>query len=306
MPHVSIIIPVYNEARNVPVLVHSVLHTLATTSYTYTIILVDDGSTDGTLEAIQLLAQENAKVKYISFSRNFGHQVALKAGLDAATGDCVISMDGDMQHPTDLLLPMLAKYEQGYDVVYTIRQNANVTGLVKRKTSNLYYTLLNMLTDVPVENGAADFRLLSRQVHDVLRNMPEQDLFFRGMVKWVGFKQIALEYTPQPRASGSTKYTFKKMFSLALNGILAFSKKPLYLAAYLGILFSGLALLYIPYIIYSLAYGHVISGWASVIATITFFGGVQLLLLGIIGIYIGRIFIQSKQRPTYIIKQSNL
>lgn len=306
MINVSIVIPIYNEEKNILLLVQNISTILNTTKYAYQLILVDDGSNDGTLTTLQNLAYQNNTIKYISFSRNFGHQIALKAGLDAATGDCVISMDGDMQHPPELLLPMLEKYEQGYDVVYTIRKQHEDIGYIKQKTSSMYYTLLNKLSEVQVENGAADFRLLTQQVLHIIRNMPEQDLFFRGIIKWIGFKQIAIEYNPKLRANGSTKYTYKKMFTLALNGILSFSKKPLYLAAYLGIGFSALSLLYIPYITISLIYGVTISGWASVIATITFFGGLQLLLLGVIGLYIGRLFMQSKQRPLYIIKESNL
>ncbi len=306
MKHVSIITPVYNEEKNIPLLVSTIATVLKDLPYSYHIIMVDDGSSDGTLSVIKEQTAIHATVKYISFSRNFGHQNALKAGLDMATGDCVISMDGDMQHPADLIPVMLAKYEEGYDVVYTIRQEDKNLPAFKKSTSNFYYKILNRLSDVKVDKGAADFRLMSMKVTEAVRNLPEQDLFFRGIVKWVGFKQVALEYNPQERVHGSTKYTIRKMVSLALNGILSFSKKPLYLAAYLGIIFSTLSLLYIPYIAYSYFYGHPISGWASVIATITFFGGLQLLILGVIGIYIGRMFIQMKNRPMYIVKESNI
>jgi polyisoprenyl-phosphate glycosyltransferase len=306
MKHVSIITPVYNEEKNIPLLVNTIATVMKDLPYHYNVIMVDDGSSDGSLSVIKEQVTIHPEVKYISFSRNFGHQNALKAGLDMAIGDCVISMDGDMQHPADLIPVMLAKYEEGYDVVYTIRQEDKNLPAFKKSSSNFYYKILNRLSDVKVDKGAADFRLMSMKVTEAVRNLPEQDLFFRGIVKWVGFKQIALEYNPQERVHGSTKYTIRKMVSLALNGILSFSKKPLYLAAYLGIIFSTLSLLYIPYIAYSYFYGHPISGWASVIATITFFGGLQLLILGVIGIYIGRMFIQMKNRPMYIVKESNL
>jgi polyisoprenyl-phosphate glycosyltransferase len=306
MKHVSIITPVYNEEKNIPLLINTIATVMKDLSYSYNVIMVDDGSSDGTLSVIKEYTAKYPEIKYISFSRNFGHQNALKAGLDMAMGDCVISMDGDMQHPADLIPVMLAKYEEGYDVVYTIRLEDKSLPTLKKSTSNFYYRILNRLSDVKVDKGAADFRLMSMKVTEVVRNLPEQDLFFRGIVKWVGFKQIALEYNPQERVHGSTKYTIRKMVSLALNGILSFSKKPLYLAAYLGIIFSTLSILYIPYIAYSYFFGHPISGWASVIVTITFFGGLQLLILGVIGIYIGRMFIQIKNRPMYIVKESNI
>jgi polyisoprenyl-phosphate glycosyltransferase len=306
MKHVSIITPVYNEEKNIPLLINTIATVMKDLSYSYNVIMVDDGSSDGTLSVIKEYTAKYPEIKYISFSRNFGHQNALKAGLDMAMGDCVISMDGDMQHPADLIPVMLTKYEEGYDVVYTIRLEDKSLPTLKKSTSNFYYRILNRLSDVKVDKGAADFRLMSMKVTEVVRNLPEQDLFFRGIVKWVGFKQIALEYNPQERVHGSTKYTIRKMVSLALNGILSFSKKPLYLAAYLGIIFSTLSILYIPYIAYSYFFGHPISGWASVIVTITFFGGLQLLILGVIGIYIGRMFIQIKNRPMYIVKESNI
>jgi polyisoprenyl-phosphate glycosyltransferase len=306
MKHVCIITPVYNEEKNVPLLVATIHQVMAPLPYSYNIILVDDGSSDNTLQVIKEQALANDKINYISFSRNFGHQNALKAGLDMASGDCVISMDGDMQHPADLIPAMLAKYEEGYDVVYTIRQDDKKLPALKKATSTIFYKLLNSLSDVKVDKGAADFRLMSMQVAEVVRSLPEQNLFFRGIIKWVGFKQLAIEYHPQERVHGRTKYTVRKMVGLAVNGILSFSKKPLYIAAYLGIFFSTVSLLYIPYIIYSYYYGHAISGWASVIATVTFFGGLQLFILGVVGLYIGRMFTQLKNRPVYIVKESNI
>ncbi len=306
MKHICIVTPVFNEEKNIPLLITSIKDVLQTIPYAFTIILVDDGSSDKSLQVIKEEAAKNTNIKYISFSRNFGHQNALKAGLDMASGDCVISMDGDMQHPADLIPAMVSKYEEGYDIVYTIRQDENNLPSFKKSSSNFYYKILNKLSDVKVDKGAADFRLMSMQVTETVRNLPEQDVFFRGIVKWVGFKQIALEYNPNERVHGKTKYTIRKMVNLALNGILSFSKKPLYIAAYLGIIFSTLSILYIPYILYSYFIGNAVSGWVSVIATITFFGGLQLLILGVIGIYIGRMFIQMKNRPMYIIKESNL
>ncbi|GGH81522.1 dolichol-phosphate mannosyltransferase [Filimonas zeae] len=303
---VSVVVPVYNEKDNVVLLSQTLRDTFAVLPYRYNTIFVDDGSTDGTADVIRRLAAENKHVRYISFSRNFGHQAALKAGLDMADGDCVISMDGDMQHPPELIPVMLQKWEEGYDVVYTLRREDENLSYFKRTTSNAFYSMLNRLSDITIEKGAADFRLLNRNVVEVVRNFQESDLFFRGLVKWSGFKQLGIEYDPAKRNSGVSKYTFKKMMRFALQGITSFSTKPLYAAIYLGFVFSLLALLYIPYVLYSYWMGHVISGWASIIVTIAFFGGMQLMILGIIGLYLGKLFMQSKKRPIYIVKESNI
>ncbi len=303
---ISIVVPVCNEKANIKVLISSLKDIFATLPYTYNITFVDDGSNDGTLEEIKQYATNNDHIFYIGLARNFGHQNALKAGLDMANGDAVIMMDGDMQHPPELIPEMLQQWETGYDVVYTIRKDHKELPLMKRKTSNMFYNLINNLSDIELEQGTADFRLLDRKLVDVFRQFKEADLFMRGLVKWMGFNQIGIEYEPALRTEGQSKYTVKRMIRFALQGITSFSTRPLYLAAYLGFLFSLLSLLYIPYIIYSYYFGHLISGWASMIATIAFFGGLQLMILGIIGIYLGKLFMQSKQRPLYIVKESNL
>lgn len=303
---VSIIVPVHNEQYNVPIVTNALQNMFAQLNYRYEIIFVDDGSTDGTLAVLKQQASLYPEVRFVSFSRNFGHQAALKAGLDMANGDCVISMDGDMQHPPELVPLLLEKWKDGYDVVYTVRREDENLSYGKRKTSNLFYSLLNGLSDIDIEKGTADFRLLNRNVVNVLRNLQEYDLFFRGLVKWAGFKQMAIEYTPAQRRTGVSKYNYKKMMRFALQGITSFSTKPLYAATYIGFLFSLLSTLYIPYVGYSYFFGQKVSGWASVIVTIAFFGGLQLMILGIIGIYLGKLFMQSKQRPVYIVKESNL
>jgi dolichol-phosphate mannosyltransferase len=239
-------------------------------------------------------------------SRNFGHQNALKAGLDLAGGDAVIMMDGDMQHPPALIPILLEQWEAGNDIVYTIRKDHQDMPMMKRKTSNMFYNLINNLSDIELEQGTADFRLMDRRVVDVFREFKETDLFLRGLVKWMGFKQSGIEYEPAERLKGKSKYTMKKMIRFALQGITSFSTKPLYIATYLGMSFSLISLLYVPYIIYSYYFGQAISGWTSIIATIAFFGGLQLMILGIIGMYLGKLFLQSKQRPHYIVKETNL
>lgn len=302
----SIVVPVYNERDNVQLLAKAVHNIFENLPYRYNIIFVDDGSADDTLDILKELSASHSNMRYVSFSRNFGHQAALKAGLDMAEGDCVISMDGDMQHPPELIPLLLEKWEAGYNVVYTVRKEDSALPYVKRKTSSAFYSILNGLSDIEIEKGTADFRLLDKTVVGVLRNLHEYELFFRGLVKWAGFKQIAIEYTPAQRNAGVSKYTYKKMVRFALQGFTSFSNRPLYAATYIGFTFALLSLLYIPYVIFSFLFEHPISGWASIIVTIAFFGGLQLLILGIIGIYIGKLFTQSKQRPVYIVKESNL
>jgi glycosyltransferase involved in cell wall biosynthesis len=306
MKHVVLVIPVHNEEGNIKILIETIHAVFQPLPYTYNLILVDDGSKDNSLEIIRMIALNDERVKFISFSRNFGHQNALKAGLDMAEGDCAISLDADLQHPPDLIPLMLQKWEEGFDVVYTIRKDTTDLSYLKKKTSHIFYQILNYLSNIDFEKGTPDFRLLSKPVLNVLRNFNEYQIFLRGLVKWMGFKQIAIEYNQHSRLSGASKYTFKKMAAFALQGITAFSIRPLYVAAYLGFSISFLSLLYIPYVLYSYYFGYAVSGWASVIVTIAFFGGLQLTILGVIGIYLGKLFMQSKRRPQYIIKETNL
>lgn len=303
---ISIVVPVCNEQGNVIVLVDALQAVLAPLKYNYNIIFVDDGSVDDTLPVLKQIASIDPNIFFISLSRNFGHQNALKAGLDMADGDGVIMMDGDMQHPPELIPLMVELWEKGDDIVYTIRKDHKDMPMMKRKTSTLFYNLINNLSDIELEQGTADFRLMDKKVVSIFKSFTETDLFLRGLVKWMGFKQSGIEYEPALRTQGKSKYTLKKMIRFALQGITSFSTKPLYIATYLGFTFSLISLLYIPYIAYSYYFGHVISGWTSVIATIAFFGGLQLMILGIIGMYLGKLFLQSKQRPHYIVKESNI
>lgn len=303
---VSIVIPAYNEAENIPHITNKIQETFLPLNYNYEIILVNDGSIDNTQEVLNSLSNNNVNIYFLEFSKNFGHQLAVKAGMDNAYGDCVISMDCDMQHPPEMIVEMLQKWEQGYEVVYTLREEDKDLSKRKRSSSNLFYKALNSLSDIELEAGSADFRLLDQKVVSTFRNFHENEPFLRGLVKWMGFKQFALNYTPAKRLLGESKYTVKKMMRLALHGITSFSIKPLYTAIYLGFMFSMLSILYVPYVIYSLFSGHEVAGWASVIMTIVFFGGLQLIILGIIGIYVGKMFMQSKNRPNYIIRSTNL
>ncbi len=304
--NISIVIPVYNEGDNIEEIVRSVQNVTSRLPYECTITFIDDGSDDCTLEIIRELCLLNGNISFISLSRNFGHQNAIKAAMDYCTGDCVITMDGDMQHPPELIPQLIEKWEAGNDIVFTVRKNCKELPFIKRKTSMIFYHLLNYLSGIEIEEGTADFRLLDQKIVDVLCNLEEDALFWRGLVKWVGFRQASIEYSPELRKFGKSKYTFKKMMTFGLNGITSFSTKPLTIAIYLGFICAILSLLYIPYVFWSIYYGRAISGWASLIVTIAFLGGLQLMILGILGIYLGKVFIQSKKRPHYIVKESTM
>jgi len=276
------------------------------TDYPYEIIAVNDGSSDESQDILEQISSQDPRVFYIQFSRNFGHQNALKAGIDMAKGDCVISLDADMQHPPALLPEFIKKWEEGYDIVYTRRLDDPTQGGLKRTTSKWFYRFMNLLSDIKMEEGAADFRLMSRQAASVLANIQGGDLFIRGIVSWMGFKQYAIDYMPAKRFMGESKYSFKKMKNLAKQGILLFSTKPLHIALYLGFGIALLSLFFIPYALISFYTGHARAGWVSLILTISFLGGIQLFVLGIIGLYIGRVFNQTKNFPPYIIQKTNL
>lgn len=308
MKKISIVIPAFNEEGNLCEIrkkINDVFTSLQ--NYSYEIIFINDGSRDNTQTTIEDLAIKFSEVKFIEFSRNFGHQNAVKAGMDNAEGNAVITMDADLQHPPELIPELINKWEQGYDVVYTIRKYSDKISFFKRVTSSLFYSFLLKISDFElVKKGAADFRLLDRNVNDVIKEFNENDLFLRGLTGWIGFKQTGVEYTAKDRFSGKSNYNLKKMFSLAFSGITSFSTKPLYLAAYIGFAFTILSLLvYGIYVIYSFAIGTHISGWASLIMTVVFFGGMQLIMMGIIGMYLGKIFKQVKDRPNYIIRSKN-
>ena len=306
-PHkkkISIIIPCFNEETNIKKISQEIFLQL-NGSFEYEIIFIDDGSQDNTLEIIKQQKKSNTRISYISFSRNFGHQTALRAGLDHANGDCVISMDADMQHPPKLIKEMIKKWQEGYDIVYTVRNDKN-TSLFKKTTSKLFYSILNHLSDYKVEYGAADFRLLDRKIVNIIKKMTEDNLFLRGVVSWVGFKQCSIPYFPAARFSGSSKYSIKKMFNLALNGVTGFSVKPLRISTYLGYVISSISFIYGLYaILMSIFTPKNISGWTSLLVTVTFLGGIQMITIGIFGEYLGKLFINEKRRPNYIIKEKN-
>lgn len=302
---ISIVLPAYNESSNVNIVYESLIALFDTLPYTLNLLYINDGSSDDTLEHLEKLASKDSRVDYISFSRNFGHQAAVKAGYYHATGDAVISMDCDMQHPPRLIPELIAKWEEGYEVVYTIREKDKKLSWFKRSTSATFYRVINAISDIKIEDGAADFRLLDRDVARLIGSMSESDTFLRGMVKWVGFKQIAIPYQPDKRVAGESKYTLKKMITLAIAGVTSFSLRPLHVALWIGALFTAFSLLSLPYVIWSLVTDHAAAGWSSMMLAICFFGGVQLMVIGVMGLYIGKIFIQTKKRPTFIISKQS-
>lgn len=271
----------------------------------YEVIYVDDGSNDATLKNLMALSDKHKSVQYISFSRNFGHQAALRAGLAYAHGDAVISMDADLQHPPEMLPEMIAKWREGFEVVYTIRKDTAKTGLLKRVTSSIFYKITNFLSGLKIEEGAADFRLLDRKVVDVINSQREADIFLRGYISWLGFKQIGLPYVPAERFSGTSKYTFKKMFKLATSGMTQFSTKPLKLAFTLAFIAFLISVGYVLYAIITALHGSTVSGWLSLVILIVFLQGVQFLVLGLLGEYLGRTFMQTKNRPEYVIAEKS-
>ena len=302
----SIVIPTFNEEGNIEILLSKLIETLTPLELDeFEFIFVDDGSQDRSLEIVKKLSIDDPRVKYISFSRNFGHQPALKAGLDHAQFAGVVSLDADLQHPVELIPEMIEKWKNGAEVVYTKRKDVSLPWF-KRTTSKLFYRIINTLSQIKLEDGVADFRLLDQKVIHALRAYKESNLFIRGLIPALGFKQESIDYTPHKRFAGETKYSFSKMIRFALTGITSLSAKPLYFSIYFGVFFAMLAFIYGLYAIYIFAFGHeAIPGWTSIIASILLIGGIQLIMIGIIGIYLGKVFAQSKGRPNYIIAEKN-
>ena len=303
---ISIIIPCYNECSNINELLLHIEKVLANEAYE--IIFVDDGSSDNSLNILKSISYNNSKIKYISLSRNFGHQNALKAGLDHSIGDCAITLDADLQHPPEIIPQMLMKWKKGFDIVYTIRCDIAKGSFFKKITSRIFYKIINYLSDVHIDCGAADFRLLDRKVIDILKNnFNEYTLFYRGIINWIGFNKTSIDYFSNQRFSGQTKYTLIKMLNFAISGITSFSIRPLRIAMILGFLFSLLSLLYAAYAAYAHFFiNKTITGWSSVIICILLIGGIQMILIGIIGEYLGKMFFEIKKRPHYLIKEMNI
>ncbi|MBI5397758.1 MAG: glycosyltransferase family 2 protein [Verrucomicrobia bacterium] len=303
-PEVSVVIPVFNEAEGLPLLWTALSETLSRISVTWEVIFVDDGSSDGSWEILSGLRRTEPRVKALRLSRNFGHQIALTAGLEAATGAAVITMDADLQHPPSLVPELLRRWREGYDVVYTVRQDTADASAFKRLTSKVFYWIINRAGRIHIEPNAADFRLLDRKVVDALRLMPERRRFLRGLVSWMGYRQTALPYKAPPRAAGHTKYSIHRMARLAMDAVLSFSTLPLRMAFYLGSLLALASMIYLGYVLALVIFtDRAVPGWSSIIAVLLLFGSFQLVVLGLIGEYIARIYEETRQRPLYLVAE---
>jgi dolichol-phosphate mannosyltransferase len=304
-PVLSIIAPIFNEEKNIPELYRRVSEVMNTTQDSWELVLVDDGSSDQSYDLIQELAQRDPRVRPVIFARNFGHQIAVTAGLDYARGDAVVIIDADLQDPPELIVDMLAKWREGYQVVYAVRAEREGETFFKKFTASMFYRIIFRITDVKIPLDTGDFRLLDRKVVNVLNQMREKHRFLRGMSAWAGFRQIGLPYKRSARFAGETKYPLKKMLKLALNAVTGFSYVPLQLATYLGFISAAISIIAIPVIILFRLLGHQeFLGQATTLIAVLFLGGVQLISLGILGEYIGRIYDEVKGRPLYIVAQN--
>lgn len=302
---ISVVIPCFNESEVIDFTVEKLLSvTNAIDKYQFELIFVNDGSSDTTEEKLLHYSRGHQNIRTISFSRNFGHQPAASAGLDASLGDAVVLIDADLQDPPEVIEDMITKWEEGYDVVYGTRLSRDGESIFKKATAKWFYRLLNKLSEVPIPLDTGDFRLMDRQVVDQLIAMPEKSRFIRGMVSWIGFNQTSVVYERSPRFAGESKYPLRKMLKFALDGILSFSVKPLKLSIMMGFISSGISFFLLVYSIYvRLMTDHWVSGWTSLLVSVLFIGGVQLISIGILGEYIARIYNESKGRPLYIVKK---
>jgi len=301
----SIVAPIYNELDNIPELYRRVVQVMEQLGGTWELVLVDDGSQDGSTECIRELAQKDTHVRPVIFARNFGHQIAVTAGWDYARGEAVVIMDADLQDPPEVIPELVARWREGYEVVYAVRAEREGETWFKKMTAALFYRIVYRITDIKIPLDTGDFRLIDRKALEVLKAMREHHRFPRGMAAWVGFRQIGVPYKRAARFSGVTKYPFRKMIALALNAITGFSYFPLQLATYFGFLAAGLAIIAIPLVIILRMTGTgAFLGQATTLIAVLFLGGVQLISLGLIGEYIGRIYDEVKGRPLYIVREA--
>lgn len=301
----SIVAPIFNEKENLPELYRRIREVMDSTNEPWELILVDDGSTDGSTEIIRELGQQDKSIRPIIFARNFGHQIAITAGWDYARGDAVVIIDADLQDPPELILEMAKKWKAGNEVVFAVRTEREGESWFKLWTASLFYRMIYRITDVKIPLDAGDFRLMDRKVVNVLKQMRERHRFPRGMSAWVGFKQVGVEYKRAARIAGETKYPFRKMFRLAINAVTSFSYFPLQVATFFGFISAGIAILAIPVVAYMRITGsQAFFGQASTLIAVLFLGGVQLISLGILGEYIGRLYDEAKGRPLYIVREA--
>ena len=304
-PTVSIIIPIYNEEENIPELYHRLETVIEQLDGEAELIFVDDGSRDNSLNLMREIYERDYRVKYISLARNFGHQIAVTAGLNNVRGKAVVVMDADLQDPPELVLPMIEKWRQGYQVVYAQRLSRKKENVLKRFTAYAFYRILRRLADVNIPPDTGDFCLMDREIVDILNAMPERNRYIRGLRAWVGFRQTAIPFERDPRFAGKVKYSFAKSWALAINGIISFSRVPLKLATYLGMLSAAAALLMILLVLYWRLFDPAspLIGYTLITIALFFLGSVQLFCIGILGEYIGRIYEEVKGRPIYTVKE---
>jgi glycosyltransferase involved in cell wall biosynthesis len=301
---ISIVVPVFNEEESLPELYRRIIAVMNHIHISFELIFVDDGSTDRSLEIMLEISEKDKSVKVIQLSRNFGHQSAIIAGVEYARGTAVITMDGDLQHPPEVIERLIEKWQEGYEVVYTCRDETDDVSLFKRITSRCFYTLVYYLAEANISAGTADFRLLDRSVVESLRAFGERSIFLRGIINWVGYRQAAIRYRAAARYRGKSKYSFLRMLRFAIDGITSFSSIPLYVSAFLGIIISLFSFIYALMVIYvRLFTDRVVGGWTSVMVALLFLGGIQLITIGVQGIYLGQVYKEAKGRPRYLIRR---
>jgi dolichol-phosphate mannosyltransferase len=304
-PVYSVVAPVYNEIGCIEEFYEQVAKVMNGLKASWELVLVDDGSTDGSTDAIRAIADRDKHVQLVIFARNFGHQIAVTAGLDYARGDAVIVIDADLQDPPEVIPELIEKWKKGYEVVYAVRRSREGESWFKKTTASLFYRMIYRITDVKIPLDTGDFRLIDRKVVDVMGQMRERHRFLRGMAAWVGFRQIGHEYDRKERFAGKTKYPFSKMFKLALNAVTSFSYFPLQVATVLGFISAGISILAIPVVVFlRLSHGAALLGQATTLIMVLLLGGIQLITLGILGEYVGRIYDEAKGRPLYIVSQA--
>ncbi len=299
----SIVIPVYNEEEVIEHTYERLKTVMQSADGNYELLFINDGSKDRSVDILLQLSEQDKTIKIVDFSRNFGHQIAITAGMDYASGNAIVIIDADLQDPPELILEMIQKWKEGYDVVYAKRTARKGETFFKKQTASAFYRTLRAMTEIDIPIDTGDFRLIDRKVCDQMNNIHEKNRFVRGLVSWVGFKQTAVEYERDERFAGETKYPLKRMLKLSLDGITSFSYKPLKLANYLGASLSVIGFVYMLIVLYQKLFtSTTVTGWSSIIVIQLFFSGITLMMLGVIGEYIGRIYDEAKNRPLYIVK----
>ncbi|MEW6182315.1 MAG: glycosyltransferase family 2 protein [Bacillota bacterium] len=302
---ISIVVPMYNESPNIELFFSRLVVIMGKLNLSYEIVCVNDGSKDDTLDRLLHYAEKDTRIKIIDLSRNFGKEIALTAGLDFASGEVVIPIDADLQDPPELIPELIAKWREGYDVVYATRTEREGESWFKRWTSHLFYRVIKRMTSVSIPQDTGDFRLMSRPVAQALKELRERNRFMKGLFSWVGFRQTSVPYKRNPRNAGKTKWNYWKLWNFALEGITSFSYIPLQFATYFGLTVAFFSFVYALFIIIrTLFYGRDVAGYPSLITVVLFLGGVQLFAIGVVGEYIGRIYNEVKQRPLYLIRNS--